>query len=73
MQQGTWFVLDNLYGRYYAAARVGRVRSDADTDANADEEGEARKGRDVGEKEELIGRGGDYTVYASGGCGRGWW
>ena len=54
VRQGMWFVLDDPYGRYYTATRVGvlRVRSDADADtdadsdadADADEEGEAREG-----------------------------
>ena len=54
MQQGTWFALEDLYGRYYSAARGGVGRSspdadadvdadvDADADANTNEEGEAR-------------------------------
>ena len=46
---------------------VGSGRSDANTDG----EGEAREGGNVGEDEELIGRCGDDTVYAAGGCGRG--
>ena len=41
---------------------------DADADSNADEEGEAREGGDLGKDEELIGRGRYYTVYAAGGC-----
>ena len=50
MRQGPCFLLENLYGRYYAALRgaVGRGRLDADVDADADEEGEAK---DVGEDE----------------------
>ena len=58
VQHGTWFVLDDLYGRYYAAARVGvghgRSDADANADADADEEGEARESRergDLGEEE----------------------
>ena len=75
MQQGPWFALHNLYGRYYAAARggggVGRGRLETDTDANADvdanEEGEARDGVEVGEDEELIGKSGDHRLYLAGG------
>ena len=51
MQQVPWFTLDNLYSRYYNAARGGGVgcsRSDANTYANADadtdEEGEGKIG-----------------------------
>ena len=40
---------------------------DADTDSDVDEEGEAREGGDLGEDEELIGRGGADTVDAAGG------
>ena len=40
---------------------------DANTDADADEEGEATEGGDVGKDKELIGRGGDDTVDVSGG------
>ena len=50
---------------------VGRGRWDADADtdvdADADEEGEAIEGGDLGEDEELIGRGGDDTVDVEGG------
>ena len=71
MKQGLWFALDDLYGRYYAAARggVGRGRSYAYADADTDEEVEAKEGVDVVEDEELIGRGGDDTVDAASGRG----
>ena len=75
VQRGPWFKLDNLYGRYYAVARggVGHGWLDANTDTNmdsdTDEEGEAREGGNLGKEEELIGRGGDDTVDAAGGCG----
>ena len=49
----------------------GRGRSDANADANMDKEGEARKGGDLGEDKQLIGRGGDDTVDAVGGHCRG--
>ena len=53
MQQGLWFDLEDLYGSYYAAMRgeVGLGRSDANTDINADEDGEAREEGDIGEEE----------------------
>ena len=56
MQQGLWFELYNLYGRYYAAARggVSRGRSESNGDeyagAKAYEEGEAREGGDLGDE-----------------------
>ena len=87
MQRVPWFVIGDLYGRYYAAARgwVGRCRSDTDADTNAnanadadtdadadaDEEVEAREGSDLDEEGELIGSVGDDTVDAAGGCCRG--
>ena len=39
-----WFIIDDLYGRYYAVVGggVGHGKSDADTDADVNEEGEAR-------------------------------
>ena len=43
---------------------------DADADANADDEGEAREVREgghLGEKEDLIGMSGDDTVEIAGG------
>ena len=45
VQRGPWFALDNLYGRYYEVARreVGRGRSDSNTDADTDDEREARE------------------------------
>ena len=50
VQWGRWFALDDLYGRYYTVTRggVGHGRLDSDKDADADEEGEARDGGDVG-------------------------
>ena len=45
--------------------------ADTDSNANADEEGEARKGGDVGEEEEFIGRVRDDTVTVEGWHGRG--
>ena len=47
-------------------------RSDANVDADADEEGEAREGGDLGKYKDFIRRGWDDTVDAAGGrCGRG--
>ena len=43
----------------------------ADLDADLDEEREVREGGDVGEDKEFIGRGGNDTVDAVGGCGGG--
>ena len=48
---------------------VGCGRSDANEEADADEEGEAREVANVGEDTELIGRGGDDTADAAVGCG----
>ena len=45
---------------------------DAETDADADEEGEAREGGVLGNFKEFIGRGGGDTVDAAvRSCGRG--
>ena len=48
----------------------GCGRSDADAYANADDEGEATKGGDVGKEKELIVRCGYDMVDAAGGRGR---
>ena len=66
VQRVLWFVLDCLYGRYYAAA-LGEVRhgkSDADTDTNANVEPTRmrRERRDRGETWEK-------TSYLLGGLG----
>ena len=47
------------------------ANADADEDAGTYEEGEVREEGDVGEDKEVIGRGGDNTVYAAGGRSRG--
>ena len=45
---------------------------DTEADADADKEGEAREGGDLGKDKELIGRGEDDMVDAAGGrCGGG--
>ena len=46
---------------------MGCIRIGHNADADADKEGEAREGGDLGEYEDLIGRGGDDTVDAVGG------